>query len=62
MTKKDYILFADMLAKTYNETADEKEHKVLEIIRERITEIFKADNERFNSDKFNEYITKKTTG
>jgi len=60
MTKKDYIKFADMLAKTYNETADEKEHEALEIVRERITEIFASDNENFNADKFNEYITKKT--
>jgi len=60
MTKKDYKAIADLIANIYNQTINEKEHNVLEMIREGLIQIFQADNERFNAKKFNEYLEKAT--
>ena len=60
MTKKDYVKFADLLIRIYKTTKTEKEQEILEMIRNGIADIFFDDNNNFNYDKFNEYITDKT--
>ena len=60
MTKKDYIKFADLLIRIFKSTETNKEQEILEMVRSGLIDIFQADNDNFNAERFNEYITSKT--
>ena len=61
MTKKDYIVFAEMFndLKYGGEKLTNGQNVLFDVIVEKIGDIFYADNERFNFDKFKETINKK---
>ena len=62
MTKKDYIQFADLFANESKYLSQEKKTgvHVFYDLYYGIVDILKADNSRFNQDKFAQYINKKS--
>ena len=67
MTKKDYIKFADMIAKMeveFYEYMDESRFDAgytmaTKHIKERMIQLFKSDNPNFDENRFNQYIENK---
>lgn len=65
MSKKDYILIADVIGNRFNKVdgwkfSDEKHHTLTEIvtITEDLARLLKQDNPNFDRSKFIEYINK----
>jgi predicted RNA-binding Zn-ribbon protein involved in translation (DUF1610 family) len=54
MTKKDYVKFADMIADL--KCLGTYDLKTLVRVQSELIEIFKEDNEKFDEDKFIDYI------
>ncbi len=61
MTKKDYIVFAEMLndLRYGGEKLSKEQDVLLEVIIEKIGNIFADDNELFDIEKFRNAINKK---
>jgi len=60
MTKKNYIVFAEMLndLKFGGEKLTKKQNILFDVIIEKIGDIFWGDNQRFDFDKFKKAIEK----
>jgi len=67
MTKKDYIKFAEMIARRTSQYISKSKHVTekdftfmgIDIIQSDLIDILKADNSAFNVEKFNAYIKKR---
>ena len=62
MTKKDYINFAEMFVDMYSNATEITEEQIIGEFVEKLTDILYQDNDRFDYQRFNEYIAKRRTG